>query len=93
MSQTTLLLILALLFVSLLALALLVWAVWVRRFVRRSGGRTASPYSMTALIADFSTSLTYGRGHLPWSIRLFALILILMAADAVFAVLLVLIGS
>ncbi|MBI5386582.1 MAG: hypothetical protein HZA90_18075 [Verrucomicrobia bacterium] len=93
MNQTTLLFILALVFLGLLVLALLVWAIWVRRFVKRSGARTASPYSLAALVTDLSTSLIYSRGRLPWFIRFFAVLLALLVSTFIFAVLMVLFGT
>ena len=93
MKQTSVLLILALVFLALLVLALAVWAIWVRPFVKRQGARTGSPYSLASLVTDFATSLIYSRGPLPWPLKFFAVLLALLAAVAVFAVLVVLLGT
>ena len=92
MNHAVVFLVLGLVFLGLLMLAFLVWAIWVRPFVKRAGARTASPYSLVALVADFSTSLIYNRGPMPWFLRFFAVLLILLASDLVLAVLLVLFG-
>lgn len=92
MTLGTLILVLGLVFVGLLMLALLVWAIWVRSYVRKAGARTASPYTLAALVVDLSTSLIYSRGRLPWSVRIFATLLFLLASDLVLVVLLLLFG-
>ena len=93
MTKTGMLLILALLFIGLLLLALLVWAFGVRPYVKKSGARPSSPFTLVALVADFSTGLLYSRGRLPRSLRFFGLILALLVTDVVLAVLLVLFGT
>lgn len=93
MTPTQLILILAVVFMGLLVVAILLWAVAVRPFVRRSGARTARGDSLASLVMDFSTSLIYSRGRLPWTIRIFGGVLLLLVADALLAVLIVLFGT
>lgn len=92
LTQTKFIVIAALVFVALLLVALLVWAIWVRPYVKKAGARTASPYSLAALVQDFATSLLWSRGMLPWFLRVFAVILVMLAADLILVVLLLFFG-
>ncbi len=91
MEHGTLLLGLALLFVALLVLALMVWAGGVRRYLREKGAETASPHSLAALLMDFCTGLRVSQNRLPWSLRLYGLLLMLLGADLVLIVLVLLV--
>jgi hypothetical protein len=93
MNHGTLILILGGVFLALLGLSVLVWAVWVRPYAKRTGARTGSPFSLATLVTDFSTGLLYSRGQLPFPLKLFGLLLILMASDLLFIVLLFLFGA
>jgi hypothetical protein len=86
MSHGALLLFLVVFLGTLFSAALLVWALWVRPYAKRARLRSSSPYSLTALVADFSTGLIYSRGRLPWFLRLFGLLLMLLASDLVLIV-------
>jgi hypothetical protein len=86
-------LILGLVLAGLLALALLLWAVCVRRYVRQCGGRTAPLHSLAAPLADFGTCLVYRRGPLPWHVQFYAVVLILIGADMALALVLLLFGN
>jgi hypothetical protein len=78
-----LVLVLAVLFLGLLVLAVMVWLIWVRPFVKKAGARTASPFTLAALVADLATSMIYSRGPLPAPVRFFALLLMLLLSDLV----------
>ncbi len=93
MTHSQLLVVLALSFVGLLLLALLVWAVWVRSYLKQKGVRTGSPYSLASLVTDFSAGLNYSHGRLPFALKFFALLLILMTSDLLLFLLLAVVGE
>ena len=92
MTKSTLMLVLALAFVVLLILAITMWALWVRPHAQRTGGRTGRRSSMASVVTDFATSLTYSRGRLPWTLRVFGVVLALMLSDLVLLILLTVFG-
>ena len=79
--------------VGLVALALVLWAIFVRPFVKLCGGRKSPAHSLVAPIADFGTCLIYRRGPLPWRLRIYGVVLVLIGADLALAVLLFLFGN
>ena len=78
---------------GLIVLALLLWAVCVRRYVKQCGGRTSPSHSLVAPLADFGTCLVYRRGPLPWALQLYAVVLILIGADMALALVLLVFGN
>ena len=88
MIRDPVLMVLGVLLAAMLLAALAVWLLCVRPYVKRVGARMSSPYTLAALVADFSTSLIYSRGRLPPMIRFFGFLLIAMAADLVLMLLL-----
>ncbi len=91
MDPVVLLIVLAATFLALLLLAVAVWLIWVRPFVRKAGAQTSAPDSLAALVADFATSWIYSRGLLPWPLRLFALLLMLLLSEFVFTLIVLLV--
>lgn len=93
MNRDALLVGLGVAFVTLLALSVLVWAAWVRPFLKASGARTASPYSLVALVADLATGLIYSRGAIHWSLKLLGVLLTLLASALIIFILVLFLGS